>query len=160
MKRFAILGIFILILASNQAQNVKVVDFNSFQPELEKQNDTLYMVHFWATWCIPCMKEMPVILKETAQIKGAKFKLVLVSFDFTKDINSKLIPFLQKQDFHQNVFVMDDPDYNSWINKVDESWSGGLPATLFFRGKHKSFFEGTFSEGELEKTIQNKLKTL
>ena len=142
------------------AQQVTVVNFKAFEPQLHKQNDTIYMVHFWATWCIPCVKEMPLIMKDTEVFSDEKFKLVLVSFDFTLDIDTKLKPFLKNHHISQRVFVMDDPDYNSWINKVDTTWSGALPATYLYSKNSKEFYEGSFNENELEGIINTKLKKL
>ena len=156
-KVFVAVFILTVVLKVN-AQQVTVVNFDTFEPQLHKQTDTLYMVHFWATWCIPCVKEMPTILEETKKFANEKFKLILVSFDFTRDIDSKLEPYLVKHNFNQHVFVMDDPDYNSWINKVDSVWSGALPATFIYNKNTKEFHEGSFKEGELSAILNTKLK--
>lgn len=157
--KYAVILFFLLIFIKVHAQKVEVMDFNAFEPELQYENDTLYMVHFWATWCVPCIKEMPLILEETSKIRQHKFKLVLVSFDFERDINTKLSAFIEKNHIEQDIIVLDDPDFNSWINKIDPTWSGGIPATLFYRNKSKWFYEGAFEENELTETIKTILKT-
>ena len=85
------------------AQNWEIDDikiYNQFE-ELEHifhfQNDTTYVINFWATWCGPCVKEMPYIDSLNDHYKGQKVKVILVSLDFKKQIESRLIPYLNKK---------------------------------------------------------------
>ena len=80
--------------------------------------------------------------------KGQKVKVHLVSLDFSTQIEKKLIPFIQQRNLKPEVVVLDDPDANSWINKVSEKWSGAIPATLIFKGDKRSFFEQSFESAE------------
>lgn len=82
----------------------------------------------------------------------------MVSLDFKNQIESRLNPYVEKNQLGEFVVALTDSKYNDWIDVVDPSWSGAIPATLFVRGNKKFFFEGPFkSVSEIEHYIQ-KLK--
>lgn len=141
-----------------QSQEIKVVDFESFQPYLQKNNDdTVYVINFWATWCVPCVKEMPYFTKARREYTDEKIKFLLVSLDFPQNIKSRVIPFIEKHKIQAEVIVLDDPNANSWIDKVNPSWSGALPATVVYKNEQKSFHEGEITYKQLTNLIEPKL---
>jgi thiol-disulfide isomerase/thioredoxin len=136
-----------------QSDDPPVLDFNGLQPYLQQSNDTIYVVNFWATWCKPCLEELPYI----EQIHKDKFddpvKVILVSLDFRHQIQQKLIPFILEKDLKSTVVVLDDPDANTWIDKVDPRWSGALPATVIYRREKRVFIPDTFENYAAIKSI-------
>jgi thiol-disulfide isomerase/thioredoxin len=139
---------------------IKVIDYKGLQPYLQKKEDTLYVINFWATWCKPCVKELPYFERVNKEFKDEPVRVILVSLDFPKQLESKLIPFIEKNNIQSEVIVLNDPDSNNWINKIDESWSGAIPATLFYSGKTRIFHEKTFTYSELVKIINQNLTEL
>ena len=132
---------------------IPVYNFNNLEPILNRANDTLYVYNFWATWCIPCVEEMPAFLQLDSAIREQPVKLVLVSMDSKSKLESHLTPFLKKNNVKAQVVVLSDPDANAWIDKVSPDWSGTIPATLFVHGKNKTFMERTFTYPELYQTV-------
>ena len=128
--------------------NIPVYDFKGFEPLLYINNDTTYVVNFWATWCKPCVAEMPYFEQLHDNYKDQKVKVLLVSLDFSTQIEKKLIPFIEKRQLKPEVIVLDDPDANGWIDKVDPKWSGAIPATIIFKGDKRGFFEQSFESYE------------
>ncbi|MCK4751475.1 MAG: TlpA family protein disulfide reductase [Bacteroidales bacterium] len=121
-------------------------------------NDTTYLVNFWASWCTPCVEELPAIERIGEEYRGEKIKIVLVSLDFPKQIESRLVPFIEKNKIRSEVLVLNDPDANKWIDKVDPAWSGSIPATLIYNRNGRMFHEGTYTYEELKQIIDQKLK--
>jgi thiol-disulfide isomerase/thioredoxin len=119
-------------------------------------SDTLYILNFWATWCKPCVTELPAFEKIQAKYKDKKVKVILVSNDFKKQIGSKLMPFIKENGIKSEVVFMDEPNPNTWLEWVDKDWSGALPATLFIKGNigFKKFHEGELTFEELEAAIK------
>lgn len=116
--------------------------------------DTTYVVNFWATWCGPCIKELPYFEELNALYEGQAFKQVLVSLDDPKLLASKIIPFLEKNKIESKVVLLADGKANSWIDKVDPRWSGAIPITLILRGTEKKFYEKEFhSTFEIEEEM-------
>jgi len=81
----------------------------------------------------------------------------LVSFDFVEELETKVTAFVQKKDLQSEIRLLDETDYNSFIDKVNEDWSGAIPATLFVdnRNGRKEFYEGQFEQGELNARFNN-----
>ena len=92
---------------------IPVYNFNNLEPILNRANDTLYVYNFWATWCIPCVEEMPAFLQLDSAMREQPVKLVLVSMDSKSKIESNLIPFLTKNNVKAQVLVLSDPDANT-----------------------------------------------
>ncbi len=137
-----------------------VVDFEGLRPWLEKNDNTVYVVNFWATWCAPCVKELPYFEAVNREFEGENVKVLLVSLDFKKQIESKLLPFIKEKNLKSEVVVLLDPDTNAWIDKISPTWSGALPATLIYKNGERSFYERTFhSQNELNDIIKPFLNT-
>lgn len=135
-----------LFLLSNtiQAQNVAVFDnYSSLKKEILSDKNTIYVVNFWATWCGPCVKELPHF--EQLNSENKNIKVVLVSLDFKNTLESKLKPFLKKKSIKSEVVLLTDTDYNSWLPQVDKEWSGSIPATLIIKNGQQFFAEKSFS---------------
>lgn len=132
---------------------IAVYDYEGLAPLLAKQNDTIYVVNFWATWCKPCIKELPAFEKINELYANDKVSVVLVSLDFPEKLNTQIIPFIEKNKIASTVILLDDPDANSWIPKISEEWSGAIPATLIYTKGTSVFYERSFTFDTLEKEV-------
>lgn len=142
MKKLFILSLLLAGIAQLPAQ--QVLTFEQLAPRLSTQSDTVYVVNFWATWCGPCVAELPHFEKLQEQHKGQKFKLLLVSLDNKNVVETKVASFIQKKNLTAEVVVLAEKDPNKWVDKVDESWTGSIPATLIFNKSQKAFYEKQF----------------
>ncbi len=153
-----LLAFSLLFSPGSVGKSIKVVDFKDFEKLLSKKNDTLYVINFWATWCSPCVEELPYFLAAHQKYSKNKFRLILVSLDFENQLNSRLLPFVHKNNISCEVLLLRQDRSHVWIPKVNKNWSGSIPATLFIsNGKH-TFHEGQLSKEQLTNYI-NKLKT-
>ena len=123
---------------------IRIMDYEELKPLLELNNDTTYVINFWATWCIPCVKELPYFIQLDSVYQEEAFKLVLVSLDFKRDYLRKLQPFVKERGLQDQVIVLEDNRSDYWINDIDRTWRGSIPATLVYKGKKRAFFERTF----------------
>lgn len=133
---------------------LEVHDFDSFEKYLHLEDDKTYVVNFWATWCAPCVKELPHFEEIYHNYKDENVELLLVSLDFPKDYETKLKPFMIKHDIQGKVICLDDEAMNVWIPKVNEDWDGGLPATVIYNKNKRDFFYRTFTYEELETELK------
>ena len=131
----------VLPVQGQQNQNIPVMDFPTLEPWLHKSDDTTYILNFWATWCVPCRRELPHFERIHREHSGDALKVVLVSLDFPQQIESTVIPFLEKNSITAQVILLNDPNSNVWIDKVDTSWSGSIPATLLYNREKRIFLE-------------------
>lgn len=135
-----------MLLFSNTIVAQKVVAFDNYttlKKEILSDKNTIYVVNFWATWCAPCVKELPHFEQLNSEKKN--IKVVLVSLDFKNQFESKLLPFLKKKNIKSEVVLLTDIDYNSWLPLVDKNWSGSIPATLIIKNGQQFFVEKIFS---------------
>jgi thiol-disulfide isomerase/thioredoxin len=124
--------------------SVQVLNYDQLKPLLHNVSDTTYVVNFWATWCAPCVQELPFFLALDSMYRDQPFKLILVSLDFKKDYLRKLEPFVKERKIEEYVVVLEDNRANYWIDDIDPSWSGAIPATLVYRADRRVFLERTF----------------
>ena len=141
-----------------KAQQVDLVDRSWIDHMNQNNSDTTYIINFWATWCKPCVEELPAFEKINAEYKNQKVKVILVSCDFRKQLDSRVIPFLKDKNILCKVVLMNESDPNNWIERVDSKFSGAIPATLIINGKKDFRF---FKEGETTYTeLQSIVKPL
>ncbi|WP_115124721.1 TlpA disulfide reductase family protein [Marinirhabdus gelatinilytica] len=135
---------------------LELMDFAEFETRYLQQTSstTTYVINFWATWCKPCVKELPYFEELNKNYKDNNVKVVLVSLDFPKHIEKQVIPFIKKHKLQSELLLLDDPDANSWIPKVSEQWSGAIPATIFVKGNQQKFYEQSFEYTELETELK------
>jgi len=141
-------------LQLNENESVEVYNFKQLEPLLHADDNAIHVVNFWATWCAPCIKELPYFQELHDTYDKNNLKVILVSLDFTDKFESQLIPFIKKTTLTPQVILLDDPDENNWIPKVDKSWSGALPATLIYTKNKRAFYEQFFTKESLFKEIE------
>lgn len=154
-----LLGLFIGSCGQKPAKEVshlpKVIKWDGLEAVLNRKSEKLQVINFWATWCAPCIKELPYF-EEVNKTAADQIDVTLVSLDFADEFEKRVLPFVEKRNLQSQVLLLDEIDYNSWIDKVDPSWSGAIPATLIINpsnGKRK-FLEKELNEGELNSLIE------
>jgi thiol-disulfide isomerase/thioredoxin len=144
---------FSFIIQSGQNHPVPMVNFSQIEKYFHEDQDTIYIINFWATWCGPCRKELPAMESIHRKFADQKVKVLLISLDFPGQLEKGLKQFLKTNDITAQVVLLNDPDSNSWIDKVDPKWTGSLPATLIYKGNTRFFFEKELSFEELNHSI-------
>lgn len=119
------------------------------------QPDTHYVVNFWATWCKPCIQELPAFDSLYAATKNTKVKVILVSLDFKEDLDAKVNPFLQKNSIKAECVLLDEVNGNDFVNKIANSWSGAIPATLFKNKTSAQLIEKKMKLAELQHYVSD-----
>jgi thiol-disulfide isomerase/thioredoxin len=146
---------FCAVVSVGFSQNARVVKLDKIKEIIEKKSDRIQVINFWATWCGPCVKELPLFEKLNAEARP-DLRITLVSMDLDLDPNpEKVHKFISRKNIKSEVLILDEADPNSWIDKIAKEWSGALPATLVINtqtGKRK-FVEHELKEGDLEQII-------
>ena len=152
-----LLLIFMMCFSCKQASSQdiprwKITDLE----EYISKSDTPVIVNFWATYCVPCIKEIPYFQEVVKQYEKKGVKLLLVSLDFRESFPDKISSFADKRKFTSPIVWLDETDADYFCPKVDSAWSGVMPATLFINNKkgHRSFFEEEMSKEKFETEIR------
>ena len=155
IKLLTIVSLFVFFSCSDKTKDsIEVVDFDSFYSKIDLSSDVTYVVNFWATWCSPCVKELPYFESVNREYSEKNVKVILVSLDFPSQIESKLMPYLKKNKIKSNVILLDDSKMNKWVPRVSEKWDGGIPATLIVNSSNYNFYPNPFEKEELVSEIQ------
>ena len=157
--RLSLVTILILLgttVFSQSAFKREVIKFEEYEKLIDQQDNTLYVVNFWATWCPPCVKELPDFMAVNEKMKDRKdYKMILVSLDNKDDWQSGVIPFAAENKLNVDIYLLDElRRMNYWMPRVDKNWMGSIPATVFYRnGEKLKFVEKPLHEEELETII-------
>jgi thiol-disulfide isomerase/thioredoxin len=143
--------------AASYVGHIPVFDkFESLAPLLRQANDTTYVINFWATWCKPCVQEMPYFEAIHDKYAKQKVKVILVSLDFSRQLESKLLPFVRDRQLKPMVIALTDSNYNAWIDQVSPEWSGAIPITIIRKGKQQQVVLREFeNEAELDTIVKD-----
>jgi thiol-disulfide isomerase/thioredoxin len=124
---------------------------------IHPENDTLYVVNFWATWCAPCVAELPYFEQAAKTHATKKVKILLINLDFVSE-EAKVLAFVKKRNLQNDVYQLNASDPNKWINQIDSNWDGAIPVTVFYKaGKKVLFHEGDITQSELDEKIKTNL---
>ncbi|WP_113661287.1 TlpA family protein disulfide reductase [Pedobacter nanyangensis] len=151
----------LLILTGHYVNaQVKLLTLSELEQRITKGKDTTYVVNFWATWCGPCVEELPYFEKVNAENTGKPVKVILMSLDFKSKLKTDVMPFVAKHKIKSEVYVVNEPDQQKFIDRVDQHWSGAIPATLILNTdkKVRSFYEQAFTYEQLKRTISTAIK--
>jgi len=143
-----------LISYSLSAQ-VKLLTLDELDKRMAAGKDTTYVVNFWATWCGPCVAELPNFEKLRVANSKKPVKVLLISVDFKSKLQKEVIPFVVKNQLKAEVFLLNETDQQKYIERVDPKWTGAIPATLFVKQKTRRFYEQEFTEKQLKNTLLN-----
>ena len=154
MKRLFVLIVSLfatLICFSQRVGSVKIT-------ELEKiiaESKTPLIINFWATWCKPCIEELPYFEDEVTKYRKDSVELLLVSLDFKEAFPQAISTFAEKRKVKGQIFWLDETNADYFCPKIDPKWSGAIPATLFINNKtgYRNFVEAQISQEKLKKEI-------
>jgi thiol-disulfide isomerase/thioredoxin len=129
---------------------VKLFTLNGLEQRMSKGSDTTYVVNFWATWCGPCVEELPSFEKLQNDNLNNPLKVILLSLDLKSKLSTAVIPFVEKNQLKTEVYVINEKDQQKFIERVDRKWEGAIPATLFYNKEKKirHFYEKPFETYE------------
>lgn len=164
-KVFYTLGL-LLVSSLVQAQSVKAVKITDVQKIIAESKSPL-IINFWATWCKPCIEELPYFQKQVQDHNKTatatdSIQLILVSLDFKEDYPVGVRMFIDRNKIQVPVYWLDETDADYFCPKIDAKWSGAIPATLFVNNKtgYRNFIEAQLTPGELTSQIMAILKTI
>ncbi|MBL7758839.1 MAG: TlpA family protein disulfide reductase [Chitinophagaceae bacterium] len=158
MKYSIIITVCLLIGCLAQAQSVRKVKITELESVI-KQSQRPLVVNFWATYCKPCVEEMPGLVKAAEQYSKDSVQLILVSLDLEEDYPDKVNGFAKRFKVKGMLYWLDEYDADYFCPRVDSAWSGAIPATLFINNKtgYRSFQERALTASQVQLQIATML---
>lgn len=144
-------------LGNTYSQTVKTIKLKEFESLLNRNGDSIYVYNFFATWCKPCVKELPHFVKLATDSSNTNIKFSFINLDQVENLESIVIPFLKKKKVTQDVYLLDNQNYELWMPRVDRRWGGSIPATFVVNPKtgKRKFIEGEITKNELSELINS-----
>ncbi len=143
-----------IIAQNNWKADVQLITAEQLLQRVNIHKDTIYVVNFWASWCKPCVEELPLIENIDQHYENTPVKIVLASIDSESQIETQLKPFLKEHFIMNEVVVIKDGMSTSWTTKINKEWSGSIPSTLFIYQEQKTFFEGQVDPMIIENALK------
>ena len=144
---------FAAFINTNAQNGLEYMPFDSLYNGIQKNKEIL-ILNFWATWCKPCVMELPEFEKIHTDFNTKGVKVVLANMDLHSKTESTVPPFMIKNNIQSHVVHITNTDPNDFINTIDPAWSGALPATaIYYQGKKVWFHEGETSYEELKSIL-------
>ena len=120
------------------------MDRDTLREELLESEGRLVLVNLWATWCTPCLREIPDLLALEAELPASDFRLLAISMDdaysegWVTEFKAKHFPTLVS-------FINAELDMDTLVSVIDPVWNETLPTSYIFN-----------REGEVVKKVQGK----
>jgi len=154
MKRVFLLLVTFFVILSCFAQEIRSVKITEVE-KIIAESKTPLIINMWATWCIPCVQELPYFQEEVKKYKKDSVQLLLVSLDFKETFPKGITKFMSKRKITAPVVWLDETNADYFCPKIDAKWSGAIPATLFINNKtgYRNFIEEQISREKLKQEI-------
>ncbi len=131
--------------------------------------DNFRLINVWATWCVPCVEEFPLLVSAARRFDWRNFDFISVSVDH-KDQKDNVVKFLQEQgaglsDHGRGRVAGDGRTTNSYLfeggnadelmKALDDRWQGGVPYTILVDPKGEVVWRnhGVVDEEEMLRQI-------
>ena len=160
MQRSILIILSLVISSFVFGQGIKSVKITDLEKIIAESNTPL-IINLWATWCKPCIEEIPYFMEEAKKYSKDSLQLLLVSLDMEEAYPAQIKKSIAKNKITVPVFWLDETNADYFCPKVDPKWSGAIPASLFINNKtgYRKFVEEQLSHEQLKKEIMAMLET-
>lgn len=148
------LALLLLAALALPAQPLAKINETGYAKMIASHKGKVLLVDFWATWCVPCRKEMPELVKLEAKLKAKGLALVTISAD-DLDNEPAAREFLAKSGVKSIGYLKAPKDDDAFVKGIDAKWSGELPALLLYdkAGKKVKMWKGEAAMAEIETAV-------
>ncbi len=153
MKRPFIIIVLVAVSCVGYAQDLKKVKITEVESFIANSKTPL-IINFWATFCKPCMAEIPHFQKMAEKYKSKGLQVIFISLDMQDDYPGNVSAFIKKR--KMSTWWLDETNADYFCPKIDQAWSGVIPATVFINNKngYRKFIEESLTESNLEEEIK------
>ncbi len=147
---------FIFFSTISYAQQISQWKITDIEKLMQTSDSHILVLNFWATFCKPCVAEIPSFIKISEKYKSEKVKLILVSLDLPSYYPKKIAAFAKEHNFDTNIGWLQETNADYFCPKIDAGWSGSIPATLILNKKtgYRFFVEGEITEPQFEEALK------
>ena len=151
--------VFVFAFTNANAQSIPKWKLNDLKTAISKaEKPTIF--NFWATFCKPCVAEIPYFQQLTKKYEKEGVELVLISLDLSEAYPKQISSFATKYKFTSPIKFLAETNADLFCPAVDASWSGVIPASLFVNNKtgYRKFYEEQLGRQKFEQEVQAMIK--
>ncbi len=143
LRAFILFYFFVGINIAQQNPTVASINESGLQDLIDNRKGKVLLLNIWATWCIPCRKEIPDLIRLSNNYKNS-IDVVGISIDYPEDLTQKILPFLKKNNVTYANYISAFRKDEDLINFLNKNWSGAIPASFIYNpeGTLLHFIEG------------------
>jgi len=151
MKHILITSCLLLTASFGFSQTIKKVKVTEVE-EYIKNSDHPIVLNCWATWCAPCVEEIPYFMETVKKYSDQKVELVLMSLDFASSYPNKIIDLIKRKHFEATFLWLNETNADYFCPKIDPKWDGTLPSTLYIDPKtgYRKFFGRPMTDRQID----------
>ena len=160
MKRIFLTAVLAIGLFFCEAQTIPSWRINQVKNYYSKKSDSVYVINFWATFCKPCIAEIPYLQSVSRKYASQKVALLLVSLDLPAFYPGTVKKFADKNGITAPIVWLNESNADYFCPIVDKQWSGSMPATLFVNAAtgYRKFIESEMTEVQFETELKRTIK--
>ena len=138
--------------------NIEIINTEQVRDIMKNNGNKLRLINVWATWCGPCVIELPDFIIIDRMYRGRDFEFITISAD-KKSKEDKALDFLKKIEASNTNYLYGGDNQYDLIEAIDPKWQGALPYTALIEPGGKIIYrvEGTIQPYEMKKKIVNYL---
>jgi thiol-disulfide isomerase/thioredoxin len=155
MKKLFILFLIGFLSTSIYGQEIKKVNITDLVTIMDTSTVPT-IINFWATWCGPCVKEIPWFEKLVNEMKEHNIKLFLVSLDFKTAYPNEIASFVKRKNFNSTILWLNETNADFYCPLIDKNWNGNIPVSIMINNKtkFKEFYNSQIPEPRLRLELQ------
>jgi len=127
-----LLIIFLLVNSGIAQEIIPLSNSEEFDNLKKEKAGKVFLVNLWATWCGPCKKEFPDLVKLHNNFKENNFEVIFVSLDEKEEINTTVKNFLKTHNVDFTSYYYNFPTPDEFLNYIGNNWDGAIPATFIY----------------------------
>jgi thiol-disulfide isomerase/thioredoxin len=160
MKKILFIIAFIMPAVASFSQEIPKWKITDVEKMMRTRKGEILVLNFWATFCKPCVAEIPSFIKITDKYKDRNVKLVLVSLDLPSSYPAKITTFAKEHNFNADIAWLQETNADYFCPKIDTSWSGSIPATLIYDTEtgYRQFFEGEIKSADFDNALKKAIE--
>ena len=141
---------------AGDSSSVEPIDQAALQKLIRDRKGKVLFLNVWATWCVPCVEEFPDLVRLSRAYPGNEVEVVGISADYPDEIETKILPFVKKHEVPFRIYVAKFDHQEDFINSLNTSWSGALPASMIYdiHGNRQFFHAGQGTFDQFKKEIE------
>jgi len=129
-----------------EAVDLKPIDAEAVARLAKNDSKKLRLINVWATWCGPCVIELPELVTMNRMYRGRDFEMITISMD-EADRKDRALEMLKKLHVSSANYIYGAEEKDRLADALDREWSGALPMTVLVAPGGKVIYRKT---GQIE----------